>query len=128
MNQPVFAHADALIDPTLAHMVMARAARREDLHHEIRTAPHPATIGLRPIAIHQHVRLNNGVDVRVVLVGVGNPHIHRGDVRAAGFAFERVGQLPVDLADHILMIALASVEHQGAGLGRMGRRSMSGAD
>jgi hypothetical protein len=59
---------------------------------------------------------------------VGNPHIHRGDVRAAGLAFEPVGQLTVDFADHILMIALASVEHQGAGIGRMRRRSMSGAD
>jgi hypothetical protein len=38
---------------------------REHFHDEIRTAPHPATVGL---------------------------------------AFERIGQLPVNLADHILMI------------------------
>ena len=76
-------------------MVMARGARREHLHHEIRAAPHPAAVGLGPVTDHQHVRLHDGIDVGVVLIGTGDPHVHGSDIGTAGLTFERIGQLPI---------------------------------
>src|ERR1035437_1696314 len=105
VHKPIFTHANALVQGPLDDLIMAGGSGGQHLNDPVRRTAATAIIEFGLVADHADIRLNDGVDVAIGLIGVWQAHIKWSDVGLAGRTFQSICDLPVHFTNNFLVPA-----------------------